>query len=431
MKTVRDDQTNTIRLLPDCSPQSVREAREQIVASGALGRSVVYVQLLDYLIACALDSRQPKEFDVAVDVLGRDSSFDVSRDSAVRVYIHQLRNRLEKFYQRCDPLPAMQLQIPKGQYTVVAIDTPREPLLASAIAWPRRSRMLTGALGALVVVLAGLNLLQWSQHQPSGFASDLQASLDHGIWQAISHDDIPILLVMGDYYIFGELDERGRIARMVRDFYINSRDDLHSLFMQDAGLQNYFRDLDMTYMPEGSASALMSVAPLVHATGKRYQIKMMSRVTTADLRNNHIIYIGYISALDKLNNLFFTTSNLLPGNTFDEVYDRATGRLYISTAGLPEKGEPFRDLGLLATWTAGSGNQFVMVSGTRDAGLMHAAAALADPARVPGLQRAFAGQSANPGFESFFEVFGIDRTNFDARLLHVRALSQQYTWVRE
>jgi hypothetical protein len=129
--------------------------------------------------------------------------------------------------------------------------------------------------------------------------------------------------------------------------------------------------------------------------------------------------------------LFFTTSSLLPGNTFDEIYDRATGQLYTSTAGLPEKGEPFRDLGLLATWTAGSGNQFVLISGTRDAGLMHAAAALANPALVPGLPSASAEQSASAGFESLFEVFGIDRTNFDARLLHVRALSSQNSWVRD
>jgi hypothetical protein len=429
MKAVNDDKTNASQLLTSCSAQAIRDAREQIVASGALGKSVVYVQLLDYLINCALESRQPKEFDVAVDVLGRDSSFDVSRDSAVRVYIHQLRNRLDKYYQGCDPAPALQLQIPKGQYTIVAVDCQQLPQSAPAFDWHRR--WVTGVLAVLVVVLAGLNLLQWSQHQPPAFARNLDASLDHAIWQAIADDDIPILLVMGDYYIFGELNERGGIARMVRDFYINSRDDLNNLFMQDAQLQNYFRDLDMTYMPEGSASALMTVAPLVNATGKPYQVKMMSRVTTADLRDNHIVYIGYISGLDKLNNLFFNTSSLLPGNTFDEVYDRATGQLYTSTAGLPERGEPFRDLGLLATWTAGSGNQFVLISGTRDAGLMHAAATLANPALVPGLQSASAGQSASSGFESLFEVFGIDRTNFDARLLHVRELSPQNSWVRD
>jgi hypothetical protein len=429
MKPVSDEKTNAIQLLTNCSADAIRDAREQIVASGALGKSVVYLQLLDYLINCALESRQPKEFDVAVDVLGRDSSFDVSRDSAVRVYIHQLRSRLDKYYQGCDPAPALQLQIPKGQYTIIAVDRQQLPLSAPTFDWHRR--WLTGMLAALVVVLAGLNLLQWSQHQPPAFARHLDAALDHAIWQTIADDDIPILLVMGDYYIFGELDERGAITRMVRDFYINSRDDLNNLFMQDTELQNYFRDLDMTYMPEGSASALMTVAPLVNATGKHYQVKMMSRVTTADLRDNHIVYIGYISGLDKLNNLFFTTSSLLPGNTFDEIYDRATGQLYTSTAGLPEKGEPFRDLGLLATWTAGSGNQFVLISGTRDAGLMHAAAALANPALVPGLPSASAEQSASAGFESLFEVFGIDRTNFDARLLHVRALSSQNSWVRD
>ena len=136
---------------------ALREARDKVVASGALGRSPVYTQLLDYLIDCSENSRQPKEFDIAVDVLGRDGSFDVTRDSVVRFYIHKLRTRLEKYYQTIAPDADPQLRIPKGQYMVVTTSQPDEHDGAAAgLTQPTHKRSLTAtnlAWGLLVVVL--------------------------------------------------------------------------------------------------------------------------------------------------------------------------------------------------------------------------------------------------------------------------------------
>jgi len=66
----------------------------RIKASGVLGRSKNYSALLQYLVQCSLDGKSPKEIELAVEVLGRAEDFDVSADSAVRVYVHQLRKKL-------------------------------------------------------------------------------------------------------------------------------------------------------------------------------------------------------------------------------------------------------------------------------------------------------------------------------------------------
>ncbi|ALO47114.1 hypothetical protein [Pseudohongiella spirulinae] len=408
------------------SAKQVQQARDAIVASGCLGRSPVYARLLDYLLNCARAGHQPKEFDIAVDVLGRDSSFDVARDSVVRVYIHKLRQRLEKYYEQHEATSQIRFEIPKGQYVItlrepsvtqtasseVPITGRGNPILRSRLPWI-----------LLAVVLASGNLWQWFWPSQT-HNGNLQQLIAQSPWQAMQDDELPIMVVMGDYYIFGELDEEGRIARMVRDFFINSRDDLMTLFMQDSDLQNYFRDLDMTYMPEGSANALMDVAPLIREMNKPIHLKMMSRVTTSDLRNNHIVYIGYISAMDKLNNLFFNASGLLPGSTFDELYEKNTGTLYRSNAGLPEQGQPFRDLALLASWPGSSGNQFVLISGTRDAGLVHAAKVATQEQHLQALEDTSA-------FEALYDVYGIDRTNFDSSLIYQKPLSPERIWSLE
>ncbi|MDP2380750.1 MAG: hypothetical protein Q8M35_09775, partial [Pseudohongiella sp.] len=75
------------------------QLRQKIIDSGVLGRSSVYINLFDYLLNCAESGKQPKEFEIAIEVLNRDSSFDVARDSIVRVYIHQLRKRLDTYFE--------------------------------------------------------------------------------------------------------------------------------------------------------------------------------------------------------------------------------------------------------------------------------------------------------------------------------------------
>lgn len=404
--------------------------KQRIIDSGALGRSPVYVKLLDYLLDCARSGRQPKEFEIAVDVLGRDSSFDVTRDSVVRVYVHQLRKRLETYYNRHDPDADFRLVIPKGQYIVTLEAQPQHATDAASAQPERQRRRLVPVLLGLTALLLAANAWQWWAASRPVAPDPLRATLTHPMWQQLADDELPILLVMGDYYIFGELDDEGRISRMVRDFFINSSEDLNRLFMQDSSLQAYFRDLDMSYMPEGSADAMLQIAPILRATGKPVRVTMMSRLQTADLRNSHIVYIGYISALDKLNNLYFQTSGLLPGRTFDEIYNKQDQQMYTSTAGLPQQGQPFRDLALLATWPGANQNQFVLVTGTRDAGLMHAADVAADPEQLQALDRAADGTSDDGivSHEALFEVYGIDRMNFEATLLYHQPLNPALIW---
>lgn len=72
----------------------------RIIDSGILGRSKHYPALLQYLVQSSLSGKSPKEIELAIDVLKRDNDFDVSNDSSVRVYIYQLRKKLDSYYER-------------------------------------------------------------------------------------------------------------------------------------------------------------------------------------------------------------------------------------------------------------------------------------------------------------------------------------------
>ena len=73
----------------------------------------------------------------------------------------------------------------------------------------------------------------------------------------------------------------------------------------------------------------------------------------------------------------------------------------------------------------------MIIAGTRDAGMMQAAHAVADPmfvqARVEQTMPADAVAHA-PAFEQLYEVMGFDRTNLDAMLVHTAPLNYQQIW---
>jgi hypothetical protein len=94
---------------------------ERIITSGALGRSRNYRALLQYLVQCSIEGKSPKELEIAIDVLGRNNDFDVSVDSAVRVYVHQLRKKLDAYFEKYGVEENYRIVVPKGSYSLSVI----------------------------------------------------------------------------------------------------------------------------------------------------------------------------------------------------------------------------------------------------------------------------------------------------------------------
>lgn len=405
---------------------------ERIAASGVLGRSRTYTKLLDYLVECSLKGRTPKELEIAVEVFGKGGDFDPNQDSLVRVYMHNLRQKLEQYHAQHAGSDGHRLAIPRGEYRLVVETEEAESVPPPALgpeprAIVRRpSVWLIAGFGLLALGLAAYVALD---HDPEPTAADRIAASP--IWAPLFDDEIPLLLVVGDYYIFAELDEYGNVQRLIRDFDINSAKDLDELYMYTPDLAEDYYDLDLTYLPQASAYALTDLLRVVYTSGKPVRVTPMSNLSAADLKENHVIYVGYISALDTLSEFVFAASGLSVGATYDELTNDATGQIYTSGAGMLRYDQHnYRDYGLFSTFPGPSGNQFMIIAGTRDAGVMHVAQALTSLDDVSDLeQRAAMDPADGPAaFEALYEVDGFDRMNLDAMLVYTARLDVPRIW---
>ncbi len=127
--TAFDTETEQLRTTQAAfTPVELRALCQRIVDSGVLGRSRHYASLLEYLVQCAIQNKTPKEIELAVDALNRGTDFDVSSDSTVRVYVHQLRKKLDAYYEQHEQDARQRIVIPKGKYSLAVVTIPR-PLL--------------------------------------------------------------------------------------------------------------------------------------------------------------------------------------------------------------------------------------------------------------------------------------------------------------
>jgi hypothetical protein len=437
----------------DASAALVEESK-RIQSSGVLGEAKMRA-LFDYLAARSLAGESPKEITIAIDVFRKTPDFDVSQDALVRVYMHKLRKTLDEFYAKHGGEGITPLHIPRGEYrltlnprphpstaatpatstasiasiasTASTASTGPAPAVSSERPAERRGirkpslalvvGVGAGAALAIVALLMLFGVLRW---RPA--PTDLDLARADPLWSAVLKDDRPLLVVVGDYYLIGETDDSMEVKRLIREYSVNSKNDLDNYIAQHPEAADRYMDVGLRYLPTSTAFALRDVMPLLGTGKRRVTLSTMSDVTPAALKSADIVYIGYLSGLGIMQQLVFAGSRFAIGESYDELLDTKTKHLYISQTasqniGVPQSSgkEPsYRDYGFFSSFRGPGGNIIVVISGTRDEGVRQTAEAFTNPEKLKELARR--ADTTQP-FEALLEVSALDGVNLSGKVL--------------
>jgi hypothetical protein len=410
-------------------PEQLAAHADRIRASGLLGRSGQLSRLFDYLVECSVLGKAPKEIDIAVEALGRGAEFDVTQDAVVRVYVHKLRRRLYEFYSGPGRTESQRIVIARGEYRL-SLEPNEGAAVEAAPALPAppgrelAKRWLIIALAASLLI--NLLLLFVGHFKQASADADLARVRANPIWSQLLQDDLPIVVVVGDYYIFGETDDSMNVKRMVREFAINSRGELQAYAQDHPEVADRYMDLGLTYLPTSVAPALRELMPILASAGRRVRVVLASEMSPDLLTRSDIVYVGYLSGLGMLQHIVFAGSQFAIGDTYDELIDRKSGHHYVSQSSSLWRGDPsYRDYGYFSTFSGSNGNRVIIVAGSRDVALANTAEALARPDSLALLARQ---AGARRDFEALYEVWGMEGTNVDSKLLTTVPLNTAAIW---
>lgn len=113
-------------------PDQARQQLDRILGSASFADAARAQAFLRFIVTLALEQRasEIKEYLIAVQVLGRQPSFDPKSDPIVRVEARRLRDRLRSYYEdegRSDPIL---ISLPKGGYVPEFLE--RAPALSAS-----------------------------------------------------------------------------------------------------------------------------------------------------------------------------------------------------------------------------------------------------------------------------------------------------------
>jgi hypothetical protein len=410
-----------------------RLAAEAARVRTGLGRSDLLIRLFDFLLQCSLAGRAPKEIEIGQEVFGRGTEFDALQDASVRVYAHRLRKKLDEYYAD-KPAATDRLIVPRGEYRLkladaaTAADLAEEPAPAPMPA-PGEGRPAS-RFWMIVGLFAAINAIGWlvylNLHHPDAPA---ERAAQTALWKPLSDSRQPTTIVTGDYYIFGEAPDKYQVTRLVREFSVNSRDDLDTYLMAHPDDRGRYVDVDLHYLPVSVGSALRDLLPIIDAGipagGTRPAVMTMSQLPPTVLKGGNIVYVGFLSGLGILRDPLFGASGFKVGDSYDELIDKKTGRHFDSDWGVVSDGKtPHRDYAYLARLPGPNGNHLLVIAGTRDAAVMQAAEIASDQEQLTRIAK----KAGEGPFEALYEVHTLGNQNLGSDLVLARPLPAAGIW---
>lgn len=153
----------------------IHQQLERVLASAPFANAQRSQKFLRYIVECTLKNQEEflKEFAIAVDVYGRNVSYDPSINATVRVEAGRIRSRLREYYTgdgRNDPVI---IDVSKGGYRVTfeqrfptekvaAEESPSPASPVPAQQHPRPAWIIWLAIAA-ILLLAIVGLALWTR----------------------------------------------------------------------------------------------------------------------------------------------------------------------------------------------------------------------------------------------------------------------------
>ena len=377
-------------------------------AANVPGESGRLRELFDFLAARGPAADPASQAEIADVVFGQP---DVAGDDAtVRVYIHRLRKRLDDHYAARGQHGG-RLTVPAGAYALrFAGEGPAEAVAAEPPAATARRPRLWWVAAAAVLLIGAFAAGRWlAPGEPTANA----------FWQPFVASSRPLTIVLGDYYLYGEIDPLvPQRSRLIRDFSVNSPADLALAQQAEPDRYGAGEDVGLNYLPFSSAYGLTALAPVLAQRHRPIRILAASQLDADTLRNDDIVYVGLVSGMGMLQDPAFAHSSFAVGDSYDEIDDTKAGKSYVSDeARQLVTAAMYRDYGYVARFHSTSGGLVAVVAGTRETGLRGTSPIVAGklPAQLEAVAR------GTGDFEALFEVTGQKGADLAHRLLVARA----------
>ncbi|MEP7247562.1 MAG: hypothetical protein ABI885_28300, partial [Gammaproteobacteria bacterium] len=400
--------------MADADSVAVRHPLQKVLFCEQMEKSEASQKLLRYLAERSLRGETPKETEIAFDVFGRDASFNSAEESTVRVGVRALRRRLQDYYASPGQYDELQFVIPKGGYRLICV--PREAVpahapdetgqaavqasvpvpvpapegsfpvtpsvvvdgkaeggtaVASAQASAARSMWIgRWALGATALLIASVSINAWLWLNRTNLAIDPAVAelAQSPLWSGIVDSNRPLMLVLGDGFMYTNVDPLTGRVQLIRDRAINSSEELRVFLAANPSIAHGRGQRYTSMLQKSTAIGMAAVLRLVSHPGRDIEVRARDDLQVDDLQKYDIIYIGPLSRLGPLAGHYEFQSRYRYDSKTAGIRDIVTGKSFVPDGEVTGK---HTEYALAARFIGPGGNRIVILTpGGRNSGML-------------------------------------------------------------
>lgn len=412
----------------------------RIEHSSAIGRSKNYARLLKFLVdrsVVALKERgknytPPKEIEIAVEVFDKGPQYNPADDSFVRVYISNLRKKLETFYANEGINETFRISIPPGGYALffsqVEISPPQADLDQDNQLGESKTKQKVPTYILILVFVALLSLIAnvWLLNSgPSYTEHDVR---QHPVWHDLNNNGKPTLIVVGDLYVYRQRDTEieGRV-NIIRNMTINNEFDLFHHIDKHPSKGALINKAHINIFLKGSVFSLKHLMPLFDHK-EQISFRVASKLTVDDLKTYNIIYLGLYKSMGMLRS-YFQGSNFNLMKRGSLISNKHTNELFKVTGYFESD---YNDYGLFAKLDGPNENTIYILSAFSDAAMTAMVKELTTWDRLSTSTETNIvnknGESSATNFELFYEVASFNRTDLNNKVIFNGKVDDKAVW---
>ncbi|MCK5148431.1 hypothetical protein KAR48_16865 [bacterium] len=283
--------------MPDLSAIKKKAILEQVLDASVIKNKQKYCDLLIYLVECSIKNESPKAISVAVDVFKR--SINNLDSSFVRVYIHNLREKLDIYYSTEGKDQPYRIVIPKGHYDIRFEENQRRRgKIFQSINQYREWIWLAIACTLALILLFNPDIVRIQSQSPFKASS---------IWSDILVSPKPLVINMGDEFFYKEYFDHYDDVLIVKNSQINTKKKMREKMQSDPE-NKIIQWVESAYFADNCVYGLINLLPFIAREGVNYTCNESDNLNMDYFVNNNIIFIGGHRTLYLLNDFIENSS---------------------------------------------------------------------------------------------------------------------------
>lgn len=385
---------------------------EKILSSKEFQSSRISQTYLTYLVEATQNKKELKETTIAQEVFDKDESFNPVDDTIVRSHTYHLRKKLESYYNKDGKEDLFRLEIPKGRYEATFTPLSESPTFKANFRFlERRNARLV-----IIIILFAAAVLLWGKVKSLENTYQL-IDRDDPVWRDYLQSKLPVLLVVGNHFIFDDYVEDYDHVVGIRHGKVNSPEDFEKFKSDHPNSQAYIET--EPYFPYHSVWSLPPILSLFFSVNEKPILRKSSAVTPQMLDEYNIIFVGSIKTLYCLRHTLDKSHfdfEISPHKIRYSPPDSSTANLFAASLHSPG---PNDDLVLALKLPGPKNNAIMIIASFHSLGAAEVANYLVESDTREYLEDLFS-EKYGPVpryFETLFRVRGIDNTAYSTEIL--------------